>query len=84
LRAAGTYLHARNSVAPLGFQQRPLNDFDWADEPCGAPGPPERIRNQAGLESGFVLNPQTNPELFVPNRPECCLRLGHAAEVANG
>jgi iron complex outermembrane receptor protein len=67
LRAAATYLHARNSVAPLGIFSSGLCTISTGPtSPCGAPGSPERIRNQAGLGSGFFPNPQTNPELFVP------------------
>jgi iron complex outermembrane receptor protein len=67
LRAAGTYLRARNSVAPLGIFGSGLCTISTGPtSPCGAPGSPERIRNQAGLGSGFFPNPQTNPELFVP------------------
>jgi iron complex outermembrane receptor protein len=67
LRGAVTYLHARNSVAPLGIFNSGLCTISTGPtSPCGAPGSPERIRNQAGLGSGFFPNPQTNPELFVP------------------
>lgn len=69
LRAAVSYLHARNSVAPLGIFNSGLCTISTGPtSPCGAPGSPERIRNQAGLGSGFFPNPQTNPELFVPLR----------------
>jgi iron complex outermembrane receptor protein len=67
LRAAVSYLHARNTVAPLGIFGSGLCTISTGPtSPCGAPGSPERIRNQAGLGSGFFPNPQTNPELFVP------------------
>jgi iron complex outermembrane receptor protein len=67
LRAAVNYLHARNTVAPLGIFGSGLCTISTGPtSPCGAPGSPERIRNQAGLGSGFFPNPQTNPELFVP------------------
>ena len=67
VRAAVSYLHARNSVAPLGIFNSGLCVLsNGPTSPCGAGGSPERIRNQAGLGSGFFPNPQTNPELFVP------------------
>lgn len=67
LRAAVNYLHARNTVAPLGIFNSGLCTISTGPtSPCGAPGSPERIRSQAGLGSGFFPNPQTNPELFVP------------------
>ncbi len=69
LRFAVNYLRARNTVAPLGIFGSGLCTISTGPtSPCGAPGSPERIRNQAGLGSGFFPNPQTNPELFVPLR----------------
>jgi iron complex outermembrane receptor protein len=67
VRFAVNYLRARNTVAPLGIFGSGLCTISTGPtSPCGAPGSPERIRNQAGLGSGFFPNPQTNPELFVP------------------
>lgn len=67
LRGAVNYLHARNSVAPLGIFNSGLCTISTGPtSPCGAPGSPERIMSQAGLGSGFFPNPRTNPELFVP------------------
>jgi iron complex outermembrane receptor protein len=69
LRGGINYLHARNTVAPLGIFGSGLCTISTGPtSPCGAPGSQERIRNQAGLGSGFFPNPQTNPELFVPLR----------------
>jgi iron complex outermembrane recepter protein len=68
VRAAVQYLRARNTVDPVGIFTSGLCTISPATGPCGAPGSPERIRNQAGLGSGFFPNPQTNPELFVPIR----------------
>jgi iron complex outermembrane receptor protein len=66
IRAAVNYLHARNTVAPLGIFGSGLCTISTGPtSPCGAAGSQERIRNQAGLGSGFFPNPQTNPELFV-------------------
>jgi iron complex outermembrane recepter protein len=67
IRAAVSYLHARNSVSPLGIFNSGLCTISTGPtSPCGAAGTQERIRSQAGLGSGFFPNPQTNPELFVP------------------
>jgi iron complex outermembrane receptor protein len=67
LRGAVNYLHARNSVSPLGIFNSGLCTISTGPtSPCGAPGSPERIMSQAGLGSGFFPNPRTNPELFVP------------------
>ena len=67
VRAAVNYLHARNSVAPLGIFNSGLCTISTGPtSPCGAAGTLARIQNQAGLGSGFFPNPQTNPELFVP------------------
>lgn len=69
IRAAINYLHARNTVAPLGIFGSGLCTISTGPtSPCGAAGSQERLRNQAGLGSGFFPNPQTNPELFVPLR----------------
>jgi len=63
LRAAITYLHARNSVAPLGiFFSGLCTISNVAPSPCLT----SPLLNNAGLGSGFFPNPQTNPELFVP------------------
>jgi len=67
IRAAVNYLHARNTVAPLGIFNSGLCVISTGPtSPCGAAGSPERIMSQAGLGSGFFPNPRTNPELFVP------------------
>lgn len=67
LRGAVNYLHARNTVAPLGIFTSGLCTISTGPtSPCGAPGTLARIQNQAGLGSGFFPNPFTNPELFVP------------------
>ena len=65
IRAAGTYLHARNTVAPLGIFNSGLCTISTGPtSPCTT----NRVQNQAGLGSGFFPNPFTNPELFVPLR----------------
>lgn len=67
VRGSLNYLHARNTVAPLGIFNSGLCVISTGPtSPCGAPGSPERIMSQAGLGSGFFPNPRTNPELFVP------------------
>jgi len=63
VRAAATYLHARNSVSPLGiFFSGLCTISNVAPSPCLT----SPAQNNAGLGSGFFPNPQTNPELFVP------------------
>lgn len=63
VRGAVTYLHARNSVSPLGiFNSGLCTISNVAPSPCLT----NLAQNQAGLGSGFFPNPQTNPELFVP------------------
>jgi iron complex outermembrane receptor protein len=63
LRAAVSYLHARNTVAPLGIFNSGLCTISTGPtSPCAT----NLVQNQAGLGSGFFPNPFTNPELFVP------------------
>jgi iron complex outermembrane receptor protein len=67
LRGAVNYLHARNTVAPLGIFGSGLCTISTGPtSPCGAAGTLARLQNQAGLGSGFFPNPFTNPDLFVP------------------
>jgi len=65
LRAAVTYLHARNSVSPLGIFGSGLC---FVSQGAGGPCATNPIESRAGLGSGFFPNPLTNPELFVPLR----------------
>ena len=63
LRGAVTYLHARNSVDPVGIFNSGLCTISTGPtSPCTT----NLVENQAGLGSGFFPNPFTNPELFVP------------------
>lgn len=62
LRAAVNYLHARNTVAPLGIFSSGLCTISTGSGPCVT----NPVQSRAGLGSGFFPNPFTNPELFVP------------------
>ena len=64
LRAAVNYLHARNTVAPLGIFTSGLCTISTGSGPCVT----NPVESRAGLGSGFFPNPFTNPELFVPLR----------------
>lgn len=64
LRGAVTYLHARNTVAPLGIFTSGLCTISTGSGPCVT----NPVESRAGLGSGFFPNPFTNPELFVPLR----------------
>ncbi len=65
LRGALNYLHARNSVDPLGiFFSGLCSISSGAGSPCAT----NPLQNNAGLGSGFFPNPFTNPELFTPLR----------------
>lgn len=64
LHAAVNYLHARNSVAPLGIFTSGLCTISTGSGPCVT----DTVASRAGLGSGFFPNPFTNPELFVPIR----------------
>ena len=64
LRGAVNYLHARNTVAPLGIFFSGLCSISYGSGPCVT----NPLENNAGLGSGFFPNPFTNPELFVPLR----------------
>ena len=64
LRAAINYLHARNTVAPLGIFTSGLCTISTGSGPCVT----NPVESRAGLGSGFFPNPLTNPELFVPIR----------------
>lgn len=64
LRAAVNYLHARNTVAPLGIFTSGLCTISTGSGPCVT----NPVESRAGLGSGFFPNPLTNPELFVPLR----------------
>lgn len=73
LRGAVNYLHARNSVAPLGIFASGLCTISTGvGSPCATPGTfnglpvSGSLLNGAGLGSGFFPNPRTNPELFTP------------------
>ena len=60
LRAAVNYLHARNTVAPLGIFTSGLCTISTGSGPCVT----NLVQSRAGLGSGFFPNPFTNPELF--------------------
>ena len=64
LRGALNYLHARNTVAPLGIFTSGLCTISTGSGPCVT----NPVESRAGLGSGFFPNPFTNPELFVPLR----------------
>lgn len=64
LRAAVSYLRARNSVSPLGIFTSGLCTISTGSGPCVT----NPVESRAGLGSGFFPNPFTNPELFVPLR----------------
>ncbi len=64
LRGAVNYLHARNSVAPLGIFTSGLCTISTGSGPCAT----NPVEARAGLGSGFFPNPFSNPELFVPVR----------------
>jgi iron complex outermembrane receptor protein len=64
LRGAVNYLHARNTVAPLGIFTSGLCTISTGSGPCVT----NPVESRAGLGSGFFPNPFTNPELFVPLR----------------
>lgn len=73
LRGSLNYLHARNSVSPLGIFGSGLCTISTGStSPCFIPAgqttTASRIASLAGLGSGFFPNPLTNPELFVPLR----------------
>jgi iron complex outermembrane receptor protein len=82
LRGALTYLHARNTVAPLGiftsslcptFSSTPALSSATPGSPCAT----NPIENQAGLGSGPFPNPFTNPELFVPIKNQAGVITGY-------
>ena len=62
LRGSVNYLHARNTVAPLGIFTSGLCTISTGSGPCVT----NPVETRAGLGSGFFPNPFTNPELFVP------------------
>ena len=62
LRDSVTYLHARNTVAPLGIFTSGLCTISTVSGPCVT----NPVESRVGLGSGFFPNPFTNPELFVP------------------
>jgi iron complex outermembrane receptor protein len=62
VRVAANYLHARNTVAPLGIFTSGLCTISTGSGPCVT----NPVESRAGLGSGFFPNPFTNPELFVP------------------
>lgn len=62
LRGSINYLHARNTVAPLGIFTSGLCTISTGSGPCVT----NPVESRAGLGSGFFPNPFTNPELFVP------------------
>ena len=64
VRAGINYLHARNTVAPLGIFTSGLCTISTGSGPCVT----NPVESRAGLGSGFFPNPFTNPELFVPLR----------------
>lgn len=64
IRAGINYLHARNTVAPLGIFTSGLCTISTGSGPCVT----NPVESRAGLGSGFFPNPFTNPELFVPIR----------------
>jgi iron complex outermembrane receptor protein len=64
LRAAINYLHARNTVAPLGIFTSGLCTISTGSGPCVT----NPVESRAGLGSGFFPNPFTNPELFAQLR----------------
>lgn len=62
VRAAVNYLHARNTVAPLGIFFSGLCTISTGSGPCVT----NPVESRAGLGSGFFPNPFTDPDLFVP------------------
>jgi iron complex outermembrane receptor protein len=72
VRAGVNYLHARNTVAPLGIFTSGLCTISTGSGPCVT----NPVESRAGLGSGFFPNPFTNPEFFVP--------LKNAAGVTTG
>jgi iron complex outermembrane receptor protein len=62
VRGALNYLHARNTVSPLGIFTSGLCTISTGSGPCVT----NPIESRAGLGSGFFPNPFTNPELFRP------------------
>jgi len=73
LRGAVNYLHARNTVAPVGVFYSGLCDISSApsgtpaaQNPCNGFTGPSYIATFAGLGSGFFPNALTNPGLFTP------------------
>jgi iron complex outermembrane recepter protein len=64
IRGSINYLHARNTVAPLGIFTSGLCTISTGSGPCVT----NPVESRAGLGSGFFPNPFTNPELFVPIR----------------
>ncbi len=64
IRAGINYLHARNTVAPLGIFTSGLCTISTGSGPCVT----NPLESRAGLGSGFFPNPFTDPDLFVPIR----------------
>ena len=64
LRGSLNYLHARNTVAPLGIFTSGLCTISTGSGPCVT----NPVEARAGLGSGFFPNPFSNPELFVAIR----------------
>ena len=62
VRASLNYLHARNTVSPLGIFTSGLCTISTGSGPCVT----NPVASRAGLGSGFFPNPFTNPELFRP------------------
>ena len=73
LRGALNYLHARNTVAPLGIFGSGLCTISTGSGPCVT----NPLESRAGLGSGFFPNPFTNPELFVPLRNSAGVIVGY-------
>ena len=64
LRGSVNYLHARNTVAPLGIFTSGLCTISTGSGPCVT----NPVEARAGIGSGFFPNPLSNPELFVAVR----------------
>jgi iron complex outermembrane receptor protein len=73
LRGGINYLHARNTVAPLGIFTSGLCTISTGSGPCVT----NPIESRAGLGSGFFPNPFTNPELFVALRNDAGAIVGY-------
>jgi iron complex outermembrane recepter protein len=73
VRGAINYLHARNTVAPLGIFTSGLCTISTGSGPCVT----NPVESRAGLGSGFFPNPFTNPELFVPLRNTAGVIVGY-------